>query len=42
MELNARVPFWETRGALLPSRDIVMWMGGLWLGEASSREGMSL
>lgn len=29
--------FWEARGGLLPSWDIVMWIGGLWLEDASSR-----
>lgn len=29
--------FWETRGGLLPSRDIEMWIDGLWLEKASSR-----
>lgn len=32
--------FWETRGGLLPSRDIVMWIGGLWLEEACFLKGI--
>lgn len=26
--------FWETRGGLMPSRDIGKWIGGIWLEEA--------